>query len=120
MADVKRFIEKQTNELIQVIPFSFPEMANDDCIRFEINQGGADRGDVGEIVLSIDVRSKDPNKSETIAINLNNKLHNLTNETLGGKQVIAVKRRQVYPQYLGQDKNSRHYYSADYLFLLSD
>lgn len=119
MTDVQDFIEKQLDEPIQVLPFSFSDFADDDCIRFDIGQGGNDRGDVGEVVITLDTRALDPEKSERIALNMNDKLHDLTDKALGKYQVIAVKRRRVYPRYLGADEKKRHYYSADYLLLLT-
>lgn len=119
MTDVQDFIERHLNEPIQVLPFSIPEFADDDCIRFDIGQGGSDIGDVSEIMITLDVRALDPDRSERIALHLNKKLHNLTNEKLGEYQVIVTKRRRVYPQYLGHDEKERHYFSADYLLMLT-
>jgi len=119
MIDIKNFIENALDREIQVIPFKYNELSNDECIRFEIGQGGSDRGDVYEVIITIDVRSKNPNNAEEIALMLNKNLHHITNEKIGEHELIVVNRRRVYPLYIGVDENERHYYTSDYSLLLT-
>lgn len=103
-----------------IYPNAFPETASDDSLVVEIGSSFGSRGSVHEIPLTITVRSTSMSKGEPVALDVNNKLKDLSNEIVNGKQIILIKAQQLVPPYLGKDANGKHYYMLDYRVLVSD
>jgi Bacteriophage minor capsid protein len=116
ITDVINFI-KGLGVTTPLYPNAFPASAPVEAMTVEVGQGFNNRGSVMDVTLTITIRAGHPSESERLSQEVIDKLHNLTDITVGDKQFIMIKSQQMLPSYLGQDADGKHYYMNNFRVL---
>lgn len=113
ITDVIDFI-KGLGVTVPVYPYAFP--VNSSKHKEALTVEFASSGTLMDNTLTITVRAEDAIKGEVISQDLIDKLHNLTDQSVGDKNFIMVQSLQLLPPYLGKS-NGYHYYMNNFKVL---
>lgn len=116
--DIIAFL-KELGILLPLYPLAFPDKAAKNSIIVETSGGLDSRGEIESFILTLTVRADHPSKAEKDAIEINDKLKNLTNKYIKETQVVLVKTQQKLPVFVGKDENNNFYYELNYTVLVS-
>lgn len=116
--DIINFI-KGLGVTTPIYPLGFPASSPVEAMMVELGQGASYRGSVADITLTITGRAKHPQRSEKASQEVMDKLHLLTDQTVGDKQIILIKSQQIMPMFVGRDAEDNHYYMTNFKVLIS-
>lgn len=102
-----------------IYPLEFPAGAPKDAMLIETSQTFTNRGSVYDGTITVTVRANHPERAEQLAMDVNNKLHNLTDQTVGDLQIIMLKSLNPIPAYAGKGNGKEFYYMVNFQVLLS-
>lgn len=97
--------------------FPYNSTAEDVLVVDIIN--GSLNGAVAEMNIQIMTRSSHPATAEELANTVIETLHNKTNLTWDGNQIILVQAKNPNPFYNGQDSNNNYIYTTDFRLLVT-
>lgn len=118
---VQGFIEllKDQGITTDVYPLEFPAGAPKEAMLLELSESFVNRGTVYDGTMVVTARAKHPQRAEQLAMDVNNRLHNLTDIYVGDMQIIMLKSLSPLPAYAGKDKGNEFYYTVNFQVLLS-
>lgn len=112
------FIANFTSKTVYPLEFPYNSKLEDVLVVDIIN--GVITGSVTEMNIQIMTRSSHPSVAEEMANILIDTLHDQTNLTWDGTQIILIKAKNPNPFYNGQDENNNYIYTTDFRLLTTN
>lgn len=100
----------------QVFPLEFPHNDEEDLLVLDIVNGDM-QGGLKVQNIQLMNRSTHPGVGEEFANNVISTLHNLTNATWDGYQIVVIQANNPDPFFSGNDENERYLYTVDFRVL---
>jgi len=105
---------------LPVYPLEFPYNTTvEDVLVLDIINGSINSS-ITELNIQLMTRSSHPSKAEELSNTIITTLHNVTNRTWDGWQIILIQAKNPNPFYNGQDDNNNYIYTTDYRLLLTN
>lgn len=118
---LSREIEENSPYTLQVVPYTFPATAKDECVVLSFTGGSPQKSTVKYSNLQVACRSNSNQLAHDYCAWVTKYFRSLRDVRLANGEILVVCREsQPYPYFLGEDENRRFMYSNNFSLVVSE